>query len=85
MSIVNLVNAPAPTIVQPADTLANLDTVLTGDCLDHLARLPAGLADLVFADPPFNIGHKYDEYSDRRARPTTSHGRIDGWQPRSGC
>ena len=67
MSIVNLVNAPAPTIVQPADTLANLDTVLRVIGLDHLARLSAGLADLVFADPPFNIGHKYDEYSDRHA------------------
>jgi DNA modification methylase len=44
------------------------DDVLTGDCLKILAGLPAGSADLVFADPPFNIGYEYDVYDDRRAR-----------------
>jgi site-specific DNA-methyltransferase (adenine-specific) len=42
--------------------------VLTGDCLHHLERLPAGCVDLAFADPPFNIGYEYDVYSDRRKR-----------------
>lgn len=27
--------------------------------------MPAGSVDLAFADPPFNIGYKYDEYDDR--------------------
>ncbi|WP_020471349.1 DNA-methyltransferase [Zavarzinella formosa] len=38
--------------------------VLTGDCLSALARMPAGLVDLAFADPPFNIGYEYDRYED---------------------
>jgi site-specific DNA-methyltransferase (adenine-specific) len=44
------------------------DVVLTGDCLDHLARLPEGSVDLAFADPPFNIGYEYDVYDDRKAK-----------------
>ncbi len=44
------------------------DEVLTGDCLEVLANQPAGCADLVFADPPFNIGYEYDVYDDRRAK-----------------
>src|SRR5690349_9545531 len=30
------------------------DEVVSGDCLTVLPNLPAGSADLVFADPPFN-------------------------------
>jgi site-specific DNA-methyltransferase (adenine-specific) len=44
------------------------DEILTGDCLQVLAALPTGCADLVFADPPFNIGYEYDVYDDRRAK-----------------
>src|SRR3954465_4031284 len=43
-----------------------MDQILTGDCLRHLAGLPAGSVDLAFADPPFNIGYEYDVYHDRR-------------------
>lgn len=39
-----------------------------GSCLELLPRLPAGCADLCFADPPFNIGFEYDQYSDRMER-----------------
>lgn len=42
--------------------------VLTGDCLHHLATLPEECIDLVFADPPFNIGYEYDVYNDRQGR-----------------
>ena len=42
------------------------DQLLQGDCLRHLAELPAGCVDLAFADPPFNIGYEYDVYDDRR-------------------
>ena len=42
------------------------NTVITGDCLAVLPRLPADFADLVFLDPPFNIGLKYPGYHDRR-------------------
>ncbi len=36
------------------------------DCVKALRSLPAGSVDLVFADPPFNIGYEYDEYKDRK-------------------
>src|SRR3954453_14156928 len=50
------------------DALMKVDQVLHGDCLEELARLPAGCVDLAFADPPFNIGYEYDVYHDRRGR-----------------
>ena len=34
------------------------------DCIDGMQELPEGSVDLVFADPPFNIGYDYDEYND---------------------
>lgn len=39
-----------------------------GDCVELLADVPAGSADLVFADPPFNIGFEYDVYKDKRSK-----------------
>jgi site-specific DNA-methyltransferase (adenine-specific) len=36
-----------------------------GDCLKEFARLETGSVNLVFADPPFNIGYDYDVYDDR--------------------
>ena len=42
------------------------DCVLTGDSLDILPTLPAGVADLVFADPPFNLRLDYPGYDDDR-------------------
>ena len=41
--------------------------LLVGDCLTLLPKVPAGSVDLVFADPPFNIGYEYDVYHDKRA------------------
>jgi site-specific DNA-methyltransferase (adenine-specific) len=43
-----------------------LDRLHPGDCLEHFRKVPAGTIDLVFADPPFNIGYDYDIYNDRR-------------------
>ncbi len=31
------------------------ETIIEGDCLEALGRLPEGCADLVFADPPYNL------------------------------
>ncbi len=31
------------------------DTILVGDCVAEIERLPAGSVDLVFADPPYNL------------------------------
>ncbi|MCA9082735.1 MAG: site-specific DNA-methyltransferase [Planctomycetaceae bacterium] len=44
-----------------------LETIHNVDCIDGMNRLPQGSVDLVFADPPFNIGYKYDVYDDRMA------------------
>lgn len=40
-------------------------TVYEGDCLEVLASLPDGCADLIFADPPYNIGKRFGESEDR--------------------
>ena len=45
-----------------------LNDVIEGDCIAVLNDRPAGFADLVFADPPFNIGYQYDVYDDRRGK-----------------
>ena len=37
-----------------------------GDCVENLKRVEAESVDLIFADPPFNIGYKYDVYDDRQ-------------------
>ncbi len=41
--------------------------ILCGDCVEILRRVKEPFADLVFADPPFNIGYKYDKYHDEKA------------------
>jgi site-specific DNA-methyltransferase (adenine-specific) len=42
------------------------NTIQHGDCIKGLQKLRNGSVDLVFADPPFNIGYKYDVYEDRQ-------------------
>lgn len=44
-----------------------LDKLFNEDCIEGMSRVPRGSVDLAFADPPFNIGYKYDVYEDRRA------------------
>ncbi len=43
-----------------------LNTIHQGDCVEKLQQVDPGSIDLVFADPPFNIGYKYDVYDDRQ-------------------
>jgi modification methylase len=50
---------------------APCDTVLQGDCLAAMARLPDGAFDLVFADPPYNL-----QLNGELLRP--NHSRVDG-------
>ena len=40
--------------------------IYQGNCIEKLRQLEAGSVDLVFADPPFNIGYSYDVYDDQR-------------------
>ncbi len=42
-----------------------LNKIICGDCIEVLGRARKPFADLVFADPPFNIGYKYDKYHDK--------------------
>ncbi len=41
-----------------------LNTIRQGDCVAGMNALDAGSVDLIFADPPFNIGYEYDVYED---------------------
>lgn len=38
-----------------------------GDCVELLGQIQPGTIDLVFADPPFNIGYSYDVYDDQQS------------------
>jgi len=42
-----------------------LNKIVHGDCIEMLSKVKEPFADLVFADPPFNIGFKYDKYHDK--------------------
>jgi modification methylase len=48
-----------------------LNQIIVGDCVDELNKLPAGWADLVFADPPYNL-----QLDGELLRPNNS--RVDG-------
>ncbi len=41
-----------------------LNRIICGDCIKVLSKVNEPFADLIFADPPFNIGYKYDKYKD---------------------
>ncbi len=41
-----------------------MNTIQHGDCIRKMQGMEAGSVDLVFADPPFNIGYDYDVYDD---------------------
>ena len=38
--------------------------IAVGDCVEVMRAMPVASVDLVFADPPFNIGYRYDRYKD---------------------
>ena len=42
-----------------------LNRIICGDCIEVLGKVDKPFADLIFADPPFNIGYKYDQYYDK--------------------
>ncbi len=45
-----------------------LDSILKGDCVAELEKLPAASVDLVFADPPYNL-----QLENKLTRPDQSH------------
>lgn len=42
------------------------DKIICANCIKVLSNVEKPFADLIFADPPFNIGYKYDKYKDKR-------------------
>ena len=48
----------ADTVLRPRHRTSR-GLLFEGDCLAHLGNLRDGLADTVFADPPFNLGKRY--------------------------
>ena len=44
-----------------------INNIYEGSCIEGLQQVAPGSVDLVFADPPFNIGYEYDVYHDQRA------------------
>ena len=45
-----------------------LNKIIAGDCIEILSGIKEPFADLIFADPPFNIGYKYDKYNDKQKK-----------------
>jgi len=45
-----------------------LNKIICGDCIEVLGKVRKPFADLIFADPPFNIGYKYDKYNDKQEK-----------------
>jgi len=43
-----------------------INKIISGDCIKILSSAKEPFADLIFADPPFNIGYKYDTYNDSK-------------------
>jgi len=42
------------------------NTIVQGDCIEIFDQTLLPQVDLIFADPPFNIGYKYDQYQDTK-------------------
>lgn len=45
----------AAALVAPRIEQLPLDTILIGDCIAEMEKLPAGSVDMIFADPPYNL------------------------------
>jgi site-specific DNA-methyltransferase (adenine-specific) len=44
-----------------------LNKIYLGDCIKVMKSFSSNTIDMVFADPPFNIGLKYDNYKDNKS------------------
>ena len=54
--------SPASSPAVPLPT----DQIVIGECIATMATWPAASIDLIFSDPPYNIGYAYDQYDDSR-------------------
>lgn len=52
-------------LVSPFNYLGNnSSTIINGDCLDILKKIPSNSIDFCFADPPYNVNKKYENWND---------------------
>ncbi len=42
-----------------------VNKIILGDCIKIMKKMPSGKIDLIFADPPYNIGMDYDNHYDK--------------------
>ena len=67
------VAAPAPVpVAAPAPvtaTVAAADIIYTADCLQFMPTLPDKSAQIIIADPPYNIGKDFGKDSDKQSMP----------------
>ena len=45
-----------------------LNKIYNGNCLELIKTIPDKSVDMTFADPPFNLGKKYNAYKDTVSR-----------------
>lgn len=65
--------APEPKLIY-SSTGSCVAEIYLGDAFKFLSGLPEASADLLFLDPPFNLGKKYSGFEIRCQQPTTSAG-----------
>lgn len=44
-----------------------INTIVEGDCLAVMKKIPENSVDVTFADPPFNLGKQYNRYKDKQS------------------
>jgi adenine-specific DNA-methyltransferase len=59
-SLINELHQPDPFHVASSWTPENFATLFRGDCLDMLASMPDGCAQLAVTSPPYNLGKEYE-------------------------
>jgi len=61
--------APVATVASPVATVATADIIYTADCLQFMPTLPDKSAQIIIADPPYNIGKDFGNDSDKQSMP----------------
>lgn len=53
-----------PSLFTPSQPETNQSRLILGDALEELRKLPDNSVDFAFADPPYNLKKKYNNYTD---------------------
>jgi len=43
-----------------------INKIIIGDAIEVMRQIPDNSIDMIFADPPFNLGKKYNNYFDKK-------------------